>query len=70
MGSGRNLVAVAAKEQLGKFLTPFRLPIPKFALGALGAGFAGQSLAIDSANVVVDKATGRIHASGAMRLAR
>ncbi len=70
VGSGRNLVAVAAKEQLGKFLTPFRLPIPKFALGALGAGFAGQSLAIDSANVVVDKATGRIHASGAMRLAR
>lgn len=70
VGSGRNLVAVAAKEQLGKFLKPFRVPVPRFALDALGGGFAGQSLAIEAPTVTVDKKTARITASGTMMLAR
>jgi hypothetical protein len=70
VASGRNLVAVAAKEQLNKLLQPFRVPVPKVALEALGAGFAGQSLAIESPSVVADKKTGRITASGAMVLGK
>jgi hypothetical protein len=65
---GSNLIAAAAKDQLGKFLKPFRIPVPKFALDRLGAGFAGQSLAIESPSVVVDKKTGRVGASGTMTL--
>lgn len=69
-GSGSNLIAAAAKDQLGKLLEPFRIPVPKFALDKLGAGFAGQSLAVQSPSVVVDKATARINASGKLTLAR
>jgi hypothetical protein len=65
----RVVIAAAAKEQLGKFLKPFRIPVPKFALDKLGAGFAGQSLAIGSPNVVVDK-SGRVTASGEITLSR
>lgn len=68
VGSGSNLIAAAAKDQLGKFLKPFRIPVPKFALDRLGAGFVGQSLAIESPSVVVDKKTGRVGASGVMTL--
>jgi hypothetical protein len=65
----REIIAVAAQEQLGKFLKPFRIPVPKFALDKLGAGFAGQSLAITSPSVVVNK-NGRVLASGEITLAR
>jgi hypothetical protein len=64
---GRNIIAAAAKEQLGKFLKPFRIPVPKFALDRLGAGFVGQSLAITSPSVVVNK-NGRVLASGEITL--
>lgn len=67
-GGGSNLIAAAAKDQLGKLLKPFRIPVPKFSLEKLGAGFAGQSLAIEAPSVVVDKKTGRLGASGSMTL--
>ncbi len=68
--SGKNLIAAAAKDQLGKFLKPFRIPIPKFALGALGGGLTGQSLAIQSPSVTVDKKNARISAAGAMMITK
>jgi hypothetical protein len=70
VGSGSNLIAAAAKDQLGKLLKPFRVPVPKFALDKLGGGFAGQSLAIQAPTVVVDKATGRIGAAGKLALTK
>lgn len=69
-GSGRNLVAVAAKDQLGKLLKPFRVPVPKFELGALGPAFTGQSLAIQSPHVTLDKRTGRLTAAGSLALSK
>ena len=69
-GSGSNLIAAAAKDQLGKLLKPFRIPVPKFALDKLGGSFVGQSLAIQSPTVAVDKATGRIGASGKLALTK
>ena len=68
--SGSNLIASAAKDQLTRLLKPFRLPVPKFALDKLGGGFVGQSLAIQSPTVVVDKATGRIGAAGKLALTK
>jgi len=64
-GSGTNLIATAAKDQLGKFLKPFRLPLPKFKLDALGASFAGQSLAIQSPSIALDTRTERLSVAGA-----
>jgi hypothetical protein len=69
-GPGADLIAAAAKDQLGKLLKPFRIPVPKFALDKLGAGFAGQSLAIDSPNVSIDKKSGRLGASGVMMITK
>lgn len=68
--SARNLVAVAAKEQLGKFLKPIRVPVPKFSLDALGPSFAGQSLALQGAQVSVDPAAARLGLAGGMTLAK
>jgi hypothetical protein len=70
IGSGLNLVALAAKEQLQKFLKPFRIPVPKIALNGLGGGFVGQSLGVKSANIVLDRQSGRIGVAGAMTLAK
>jgi hypothetical protein len=65
--NGRDLVASAARTQLAKLLVPLRLPVPRFALSALGPGFEGQSLAIQSPAVAVDRA-GRISATGKLTI--
>ena len=70
VGSGKNLVAIAAKEQLDKFLKPMRIPIPRIALDRLGGGFVGQSLAIASSTISIDKKTARLGVTGAMHLSR
>src|SRR5262249_421124 len=70
VGSGLNLLATAAKEQMSKFLKRFRLPIPKIALDKLGGGFVGQSLAVRSGNITIDRETGRIGVTGSMTIAK
>jgi hypothetical protein len=70
VGSGLNLVANAAKDQLQKFLKPFKIPVPKFSLEKLGPGFAGQSLAVKSGSLSIDRATGRIGINGAFTIAK
>jgi hypothetical protein len=65
-----NLIAVAAKDQIGKFLKPMTLPVPKIGLEQLGPGFAGQSVAIQTPNVAVDRRTARVGVSGAMTIAK
>jgi hypothetical protein len=67
--SARDLIAVAAKEQLGKFLKPIKVPLPKVSLDKLGGGFAGQSLSIQTPKVTVDTAAARLGIAGAMTLA-
>jgi len=69
-GSGLNLVAKAAKDQLGAYLTPFAFPLPKVPLDMLGGGLAGQALAIQSPQFTVDPQTGRIGASGVLRIVK
>jgi hypothetical protein len=69
-GSGSNLIASAAKDQLSRILKPFRIPVPKFALDKLGGGFVGQSLAIESPTIAIDKGTGRIGAAGKLALTK
>jgi hypothetical protein len=68
-GASANLLAAAAKDQLARFLKPFKLPLPKIALDAVGPALAGKSLAIDAASVTFDDSTGRIAVSGAARIA-
>lgn len=68
-GSGKDLVASAAKSQLEKFLQPFRVPVPKFALDRLGGGFVGRSLAFGSPEITFEKATSRVAASGRFHFA-
>jgi hypothetical protein len=67
--SGANIVASAAKEQLGKFLKGFRLPLPKIALDKLGGTFAGKSLVVETPSIGLDKQTARVSVSGAMKIA-
>lgn len=66
----KNIVAIAAKEQLGKVLKPMRFPLPTIALEKLGPGFAGESLAVDAPAVSVDRTAARVGVSGAMTLVK
>jgi hypothetical protein len=61
-------LADAAKGQLTRVLKPVRVPLPKVSLEKLGPGFAGQSLAVTDAKILVDRRSGRVAASGAMSL--
>ncbi len=70
VGSGLNLIANAAKEQMGKFLKPLRIPVPEIALDALGGGFVRQSLSVAQAQITIDSKTGRIGVAGAMALTK
>lgn len=70
VGSGRNLVAIAAKEQVGKLLKPFRLPVPRIALDRLGPDFAGRSLALGSSSIAVDEPTARFGMAGSLVLTK
>lgn len=63
-GSGKDLIAGAAKSQLEKYTQPFRIPVPKFALDKLGGGFAGRSLAFGAPSITFAKASSRVEASG------
>jgi hypothetical protein len=67
--SGKNLIAVAAKEQLAKFLTSFRIPLPKVSLDGLGHGLTGKSLALKSPAVKLDGDGARVRLSGSTTLA-
>ncbi len=63
--SGNSLIADAAKGQVKKLLSPFKMPLPAVALDALGANFAGQSLAIQALKIDVDAKSGQLGAEGA-----
>lgn len=69
-GSGKNLIAAAAKDQVGRLLKPFRLPLPRFALDQLGGGFTGTSLGLDTLAITVDPRAARLAAAGTMTLTR
>lgn len=64
----RSLVASAAKDQLKKFLKPFRLTIPKFKLDALGGKLVGQSLAIGEPVFTLDANAARVSVTGPIKL--
>ena len=63
--AGNSLIASAAKGQVKQLLSPFKMPLPSVALDALGANFAGQSLAIQALEVDVDAKSGQLGAQGA-----
>lgn len=67
-GSGLNLVAAAAQDQLTKVLKPFAFPLPAFAMDRLGGGLMGHALVIDHPAVTVDAKQQRIEASGQLTL--
>jgi hypothetical protein len=64
----KRIVAIAAKEQLGKELKPIRLPLPKIALDKLGPGLAGESIAVGAPAVSVDRIAARVGVSGSLTL--
>lgn len=66
VGSGLNLIANAARDQIQRIVKPFRVPIPKISLAKLGAGFATQSLSLSSGSLKVNRATNRIGIDGSM----
>lgn len=68
--TGGAIIAAAAKDQIGTFLKPIRIPVPHIPLDKIGAGFQGQSLAIGSPKVSVDRGAGRLVASGTMTLVK
>lgn len=70
VGSGLNLIANAAKDQLEKLLKPFKIPVPKFTLDKLGPGFVGQSLAVKSGSIAIDRTAGRIGIHGAFAIVK
>lgn len=67
-GSGLNLVAKAAQEQVLKVLKPFAFPLPAVAMDAAGGGLMGHALVIDQPSVTVDTKQQRIEASGLLTL--
>lgn len=66
--NGNGLIAGAAKDQVKKLLSPFRVPLPTFALDKLGAKFEGESLALTAVKFAVDSAAGRVGAEGTITL--
>lgn len=68
--SVKKIVAIAAKEQLGKVLKPIRLPLPTIALDKLGAGFAGESLSVDAPAIKVDGYAARLGVAGALTIVK
>jgi hypothetical protein len=64
--AGGKLIAAAAKDQIGNVLKPIRIPLPKISLEALGPAYKGQSIAITSPKIAVDKTSARLTATGTM----
>lgn len=67
-GSGLNLVAQAAQDQVMKILKPFSYPMPVFSMDPLGGSLQGHALVIDSPAIDVDAKQQRIRATGLFSL--
>lgn len=69
-GPTRDLIMVAAKEQLGKALKPVEVPIPKIALDSLDPSMAGQSLVVQTNKISVAEIAARLAAQGTMTITK
>jgi hypothetical protein len=64
----RTIITGAVNDQLKKLLKPITIPLPKISLEQLGEGFAGQSIAIMTSSLEVDRNTARVKVGGSLSL--
>lgn len=64
----RTIITGAVNDQLKKLLKPITIPIPKISLEKLGEGFAGQSIAITTSSLEVDRSAARLKVGGSLAL--